>query len=53
MSSAAGSATDWWPDDVPAVIGEIRGGEGVKTDAGLRVESDVLLFHVVGEGGAT
>ena len=53
MASAAGSATDWWPDDVPVVLGEIRGGEGVKTDAGLRVESDVLLFHVVGEGGAT
>jgi hypothetical protein len=53
MSSAAGSATDWWPDDVPVVIGEIHGGEGVKTDGGLRVESDVLLFRVVGEGGAT
>jgi hypothetical protein len=53
MAAAAGSATDWWPDDVPAVIGEIHGGEGVKNDAGLRVESDVLLFHVIGEGGAT
>jgi hypothetical protein len=53
IMAAAGQATDWWPDDVPVVIGEIRGGEGVKTDAGLRVESDVLLFHVVGEGGAT
>jgi hypothetical protein len=53
MTSAAGSATDWWPDDVPIVIGEVRGGEGSKSDAGLRVENDVLLFRVVGEGGAT
>lgn len=54
MSSAAGgSATDWWPDDVPVVMGELHGGEGVKVDGGLRVESDVLLFRVVGEGGAT
>jgi hypothetical protein len=53
IMAAAGPATDWWPDDVPVVTGEILGGEGVKTDAGLRVESDVLLFHVVGEGGAT
>jgi hypothetical protein len=53
LSSAAGSATDWWPDDVPVVLGEIRGGEGVKADGGLRVETDALLFRVVGEGGAT
>jgi len=53
MSSASGSSTDWWPDDVPVVIGEIEGGEGVKTDATLRVESDTMLFRVVGEGGAT
>jgi hypothetical protein len=53
LSLAAGSATDWWPDDVPVVLGEIRGGEGATTDGGLRVESDVLLFRVVGEGGAT
>jgi hypothetical protein len=53
LAEAAGSATDWWPDDVPVVIGEVRGGEGTTTDAGLRVENDVLLFRVVGEGGAT
>jgi hypothetical protein len=53
VSAAAGSATDWWPDEIPVVLGEIRGGEGVKSDGGLRVESDVLLFRVVGEGGAT
>jgi hypothetical protein len=53
MSSAGGSAVDWFPDDVPVVMGEIEGGEGAKSDAGLRVESDRLLFRVVGEGGAT
>jgi hypothetical protein len=53
IRSAAGASTDWWPDDVPVVMGELRGGEGAKTDAGLRVESDVLLFRVIGEGGAT
>ncbi|HEY6461689.1 MAG TPA: hypothetical protein VIY73_16090, partial [Polyangiaceae bacterium] len=53
MAAAAGPSPDWWPDDVPVVIGEIQGGEGVKSDAGLRMENDVLLFRVVGEGGAT
>jgi hypothetical protein len=53
IAAAGGTATDWWPDDVPVVIGEVRGGEGSKSDGGLRVESDVLLFRVVGEGGAT
>jgi hypothetical protein len=53
IGSAGTSSTDWWPDDVPVVMGEIKGGEGAKTDAGLRVESDTLLFRVVGEGGAT
>ena len=52
MASAAGAATDWWPDDVPVVLGELRGGEGAKTDSGLRVESDVLLVRVLGQGGS-
>ncbi|HEY1697565.1 MAG TPA: hypothetical protein VGG39_35635 [Polyangiaceae bacterium] len=53
MTAAAGPSPDWWPDDVPVVMGEIRGGEAVTSDAGLRMEHDVLLFRVVGEGGAT
>jgi hypothetical protein len=53
MQSAAGPSVDWWPDNVPVVLGEMDGGEGVKTDSGLRVESDRLLVRVVGEGGAT
>jgi hypothetical protein len=52
LGSAAGQSVDWWPDDVPVVLGEIVGGEGVTSDTGLRVESDRLFFRVVGEGGA-
>jgi hypothetical protein len=51
VSSAAGPAVDWFPDDVPVVMGEIAGGEGARTDSGLRVDSDHLLFRVVGDGG--
>lgn len=52
LSEASGTAVDWWPDDVPVVIGEVVDGDGARTDAGLRVESDRLMFRVVGEGGA-
>jgi hypothetical protein len=30
----------------------VVGGEGAKADSGLRVESDRLMFRVIGEGGA-
>jgi hypothetical protein len=53
IGTACGSATDWWPDDVPVLLAEIAGGEGAKSDSGLRVESDVLLLRVVGDGGRT
>ncbi|HEY8091011.1 MAG TPA: hypothetical protein VIF09_24280, partial [Polyangiaceae bacterium] len=53
MTAASGSSTDWWPDDAPVVLGELRGGDVAKSDSGLRVESDVTLVRVVGEGGAT
>lgn len=52
LAAAAGTSVDFWPDDVPVVIGEVAGGEGAHADAGLRVESDRLMFRVVGEGGA-
>ncbi len=52
LTSAAGNAIDWWPDDAAVVMGEIEGGEGVKNDSGLSVESDRLLLRVVGQGGA-
>ena len=52
VESAVGESVDWLPDDVPAVMAEIKGGEGVKHDSGLSVESDHLLLRVVGRGGA-
>jgi hypothetical protein len=53
LSAGAGNSVDWWPDDVPVVLGEVVGGAGIKGDSGLRVESDRLMFRVVGEGGAS
>jgi hypothetical protein len=53
LVGGGGPSVDFWPDDVPVVIGEIAGGEGATSDAGLRIESDRLFFRIVGEGGAT
>jgi hypothetical protein len=52
LEAAAGEAVDWWPDDVPVVIGEMIGAEGPRNDSGLAVESDRVLFRIVGKGGA-
>jgi len=52
LAAAAGTSVDFWPDDIPVVMGEVVGGESAHADAGLRVESDRLMFRVVGEGGA-
>ncbi len=52
IGSAVGQSVDWFPDDVPTVLAEVRGGEGVKRDAGLNVESDRMLLRIVGRGGA-
>ncbi|MEI7894342.1 MAG: hypothetical protein WCI05_14705, partial [Myxococcales bacterium] len=48
LSSAAGDAVDWWPDEFPVVLGEVVGGENVAEDSGLKMESDRLFFRVVG-----
>ena len=48
---ALSSDADWWPDDVPVLIGQIDGGEGRTADSGLRVEIDRVLIRVVGWGG--
>lgn len=48
LSATAGDAVDWWPDDVPVVLGEVEGGEKLKNDSGLSLESDRLLLRVVG-----
>ena len=52
LAATAGDAVDWWPDDAPVVLGEIEGGEKLKTDSGLSVESDRLLLRVVGATAA-
>lgn len=50
--SSSVNAVDWWPDDVPTLIGQFDGGEGDTSDSGLRLEVDRVLIRVVGWGGA-
>jgi hypothetical protein len=42
---------DWWPPDVPVLLGQLSGGEGRATDSGYPIESDRVLLRVVGYGG--
>ncbi len=42
---------NWWPDDAPALIGQLEGGEGKTADSGLSVDVDRVLVRVVGVGG--
>ena len=42
---------DFWPGDVPVLIGQLDGGEGKLVDSGLPLEADRTLVRVVGEGG--
>lgn len=51
VSEAAGPQVNWWPEDVPVVLAQIDGGEGVTSDAGLRVGQDRVLVRWVGYGG--
>lgn len=51
LEDAAPDMVDWFPDDVPTLIGQLDGGEGRTSDAGLRLETDRLLIRVVGFGG--
>lgn len=44
-------ARDWFPPDVPVVIAQIDGGEGMTHDGGLRIDSDMTIVRVVGWGG--
>ena len=58
-SSAAKSALEYasprnvefWPPDVPVLIGQLDGGEGKQTDSGFPLEADRTLLRVVGTGG--
>lgn len=51
LESIAGTEVDWWPDDVPVLIGQLEGGEGKVSDSGLDVDIDRVLVRVVGYGG--
>ncbi|HYQ14683.1 MAG TPA: hypothetical protein VEQ58_02965, partial [Polyangiaceae bacterium] len=42
---------DFWPDDVPVLLGQLDGGEGKQTDSGFPLEADRTLLRVVGLGG--
>ncbi|MES1186679.1 MAG: hypothetical protein ABUL60_22890 [Myxococcales bacterium] len=42
---------DFWPDDVPVLLGQLDGGEGKLTDSGFPLEADRTLLRVVGVGG--
>lgn len=46
-----GVDADWWPEDVPVLIGELDGGEGRTQDSGLRLDLDRVFVRVVGYGG--
>ncbi|WP_437673414.1 hypothetical protein [Sorangium sp. So ce131] len=52
VEEAAGDAVDWFPAGVPVLLGQLDGGEGRASDAGLRIESDRVLVRIVGLGGA-
>jgi hypothetical protein len=42
---------DFWPNDVPVLIGQLDGGEGKQQDSGFPLEADRALLRVVGVGG--
>jgi hypothetical protein len=47
-----GRMVDWWPEEVPILLAQVEGGEGVVVDQGLKVTRDRSLLRVVGFGGA-
>jgi len=42
---------DFWPADVPVLLGQLDGGEGKLSDSGFPLEADRTLVRVVGLGG--
>jgi hypothetical protein len=51
MERALANDSEWWPNDAPALLAALDGGEGKLTDSGLRVDYDRALVRVVGTGG--
>ncbi len=51
IENATTRQVDFWPEEVPVLLGQLDGGEGKLTDSGLPLEADRALLRVVGEGG--
>ncbi|MGC4086468.1 MAG: hypothetical protein QM756_00965 [Polyangiaceae bacterium] len=51
LEPAFAADTEWWPSDVPVVLGALDGGEGKLSDSGMAVDYDRVLVRIVGEGG--
>jgi hypothetical protein len=51
LETQAGGEVDWWPEDVPVLIGALDGGEGTTRDSGFDVDQDRVLVRIVGFGG--
>jgi hypothetical protein len=51
LEDAGGYEANWWPSDVPVLLGQLDGGEGRTRDSGLRLDADRVLVRVVGYGG--
>jgi hypothetical protein len=51
IEGATTRSIDFWPDDVPVLLGQLDGGEGKQTDSGFPLEADRTLLRVIGEGG--
>jgi len=51
IESATTRNIDFWPADVPVLLGQLDGGEGKLTDSGFPLEADRTLLRVVGVGG--
>jgi len=51
IEQSAGSLVNWFPEDVPVLLGQLDGGEGKTSDSSLKLERDRLLVRVLGWGG--
>lgn len=51
IEGATTRSIEFWPSDVPVLLGQLDGGEGKLTDSGFPLESDRSLIRVIGEGG--
>ena len=50
IAELAGTEVDFWPHDVPVLLAQLDGGEGITADHNLLVESSRTILRVVGYG---